>query len=659
MSWRYTVVALVFASVQLARADDAAASDEQALFEKLPVVEAAALHQQTLEEAPANVTVISSADIRKYGYRTLGEALNSVRGFYLTNDRIYNYVGVRGFALPGDYNTRFLVMIDGHPMTEHVYGSNNFFGQDFGLDMDLVERIEIIRGPTSALYGSSGMLANINIVTRSPVDFDLFRASTETGGFGEKKAMVSSSSYLGRGANLLASASVFNNAGQDYFFREFNSPSTNNGWARGVDGERGYHTFANLIWHDWSILASFSSREKQPPVAWDSDALFDDPGDFVQDRRGFAGVSFKHVFPSSSELRWQFFYDQYDYDERFDYAGAGSGIEDLRNTARNDWLDSELTYRFSTGHVGALTVGVEGSIDLRNELWNYIRAPQERTLLLVNAPNREGAIFAQEEWTLSSRWTASLGIRFDASRYFENDVSPRLALVYQPSQRTVWKFVYGRAFRNPSMYEQFFQDGLALVAASKLRPETGHTVEVSFQRKLGANWSTTAATYYYLLNDLIAVYTPNGLPPGQYQNGTGPHALGAEAELSGTLFKRIDVSASVAFQNNTSNHDTLPDAPRQVHKGRIGAPVFGGKLFLSGAVSYVSNRETVAGASTGSALVTDFTLTTAHLTRDFDLQTGIRNAFNDRYYDPVGLAIDQMIQDGRSAYVKLIWHSKE
>jgi outer membrane receptor protein involved in Fe transport len=210
------------------------------------------------------------------------------------------------------------------------------------------------------------------------------------------------------------------------------------------------------------------------------------------------------------------------------------------------------------------------------------------------------------------------------------------------------------------MYEQFFQDGLALVAATKLRPETAHTVEASVERKLGTNWSSTAAGYYYRVNDLIAVYTPTGLPPGQYQNGAGVHAVGAEASIAGTLRHGVEVSASVAYQrSSTADHQDLPDSPNQVHKVRIGMPLFAGKLFLSGAIAYMGDRETLADASTGYALVSDFTLTTFHLTPEFDFQAGMRNAFNDRYYAPVGLAVDRMLQDGRSAYVKLIWHAKE
>ena len=154
---------------------------ESILFEELPIVEAASLHAQTLEEAPANVTIITEQDIRLYGYLTLGEALSNVRGFYMTDDRVYQHSGLRGFSLPGDYDTRVLLMINGHYMPDNIFKFSGLLGQDFPIDMDLIQRIEIIRGPTSALYGSAGIFATINVVTKSPVDHALSRVSTEIG----------------------------------------------------------------------------------------------------------------------------------------------------------------------------------------------------------------------------------------------------------------------------------------------------------------------------------------------------------------------------------------------------------------------------------------------------------------------------------------------
>ena len=176
-------------------------------------VESAALHSQSLQDAPASVTIITAEDIRKYGYRTLGEALSAVRGFYASSDRTYTSVGVRGFDLPGDYDSHMLVMVDGHYMTDHIFEFMLFFGNDFPIDMNLIKRIEIIRGPSSALYGSNAVFATINVITKSPDEAGPLALTADVGSFGEKKAQIQESASLGS-AKILLSASLYNNTGK-------------------------------------------------------------------------------------------------------------------------------------------------------------------------------------------------------------------------------------------------------------------------------------------------------------------------------------------------------------------------------------------------------------------------------------------------------------
>jgi iron complex outermembrane receptor protein len=106
--------------------------------------------EQKVTEAPASVTIITSEEIQRYGYRTLADILRNVPGFYITYDRNYSYVGVRGFGLPGQYNNNIALMIDVHRLNDNIY-DGALVGTEFPLDLDLIQRVEVIRGPSRLL----------------------------------------------------------------------------------------------------------------------------------------------------------------------------------------------------------------------------------------------------------------------------------------------------------------------------------------------------------------------------------------------------------------------------------------------------------------------------------------------------------------------------
>jgi hypothetical protein len=116
----------------------------------------------------------------------------------------------------------------------------------------------------------------------------------------------------------------------------------------------------------------------------------------------------------------------------------------------------------------------------------------------------------QQQWRLSPAWNAYIGVRFDDSRNHTHFVSPRVALVYQASAKSTYKFLFGRAFRNPNAYETFYDDGSSQVANPLLRPEHAITYEVDAEHRLTKNWNGQVSVYHYQLSDLIEAETIDG-----------------------------------------------------------------------------------------------------------------------------------------------------
>src|SRR5947209_17402614 len=174
-----TVLGLALGAPPVLGADQAKAAsvrrtaggEEMILFEDLPSIFGASKYEQKPSEAPASVSIITSEEIQKYGYRTLSEIMRSVRGFFSTYDRNYSYIGARGFDRPGDYDTRVLLLLDGHRINDNVYDQASV-GTESLIDVDAIDRVEVIRGPSSSLYGTDAFFAVINVITKSGRDLN-------------------------------------------------------------------------------------------------------------------------------------------------------------------------------------------------------------------------------------------------------------------------------------------------------------------------------------------------------------------------------------------------------------------------------------------------------------------------------------------------------
>lgn len=620
------------------------------------------LHEQTVARAAADVTVLTADDIRNYGWRTLGEILNHARGFYVTYDHTYREAGAGGFSIPGDWSTRVLVMINGHNMTDNIFGSASYYGEDFPLDMSLVERVEIVRGTSSALYGSNGMLATINVITKAPGTGDSGTSvRLEAGGLGEKKVTATTSVKLPKGMSALASGSVFNNGGQhDIFFPEYNSPQSNNGHAINMDGERGYRLFADLKLGSWEILAFTGTRLKLQPISW-NETVFNDRGTRAIDQHSTVAATWTRQLDSERLLKWETSWDEYRY--RGDYrtpsqsGTAGGSVGAISEYDAGDWITSRLSYRFAWLK-GNMTAGGEGKFDLRALQSQAVVKPVYQEQLSIDKRDRFAAGFLQQEWELGRHWSFTLGMRYDWSYYRSSALSPRGGAVYQPNSKTTLKLLYGRGFRNPNANELFFGDGASEIGNMGLKPEHATTVQTVVSRRLGKSWRADISAYRTVdRNIIVPVDLSSGLT--QFVNADSFHGIGLGGELNGKPFSFLEVDANFQRQQSwLGNRQTLPNSPRSLGKLRLSVPLKGPRLLLSGGFLYMSERQTLAGAVVAPVWLPEVTLVSRKLMPDkdgkgFDVQVGVRNLSNSAYADPVGLisTVDTIRQPGRTAFV--------
>lgn len=315
-------------------------------------VYSASRHLEEIREAPSSVSIITAEDIRRYGWRTLGDALRSLRGFYTSCDRNYTFLGVRGLLRPGDFNSRVLLLLNGHRLNDNVYDSAQI-GAEFPLDLDLIDHIEVVRGPGSSLFGANAVFGVINIITRQPSTRSEVEVSGDIASFLSRTGLVTASGNFGRWSALL-SGSLYRSAGpSQLFFPEFASPATNGGFADDLDGDRYAHLFSDLHYKNLRVQSLYSSRLKILPTA-PYETNFNDPGTRTTDSDAHFDVEYQHSLTSKTDLDLRAFYNHYRYYGTYAYGGTNSPDRYLNfDSSVADWsgLETILDHHMGRHHI--------------------------------------------------------------------------------------------------------------------------------------------------------------------------------------------------------------------------------------------------------------------------------------------------------------------
>jgi outer membrane receptor for ferrienterochelin and colicins len=627
----------------------------------------ASRYVQKTMQAPSSISVVTADEISRFGARSLADVLNAVRGMYVPNDRNYVYLGMRGFQRPNDYNTRVLVLIDGHRMNDNIYDLGAV-GREAMVDVDLIERVEVIRGPSSSIYGSSAFFGVINVVTKRGVALDGMEASGEAGTYGTFKSRLTFGTTFANGVEWLISGSHYSSDGPNrLYYPEFDQRissdprATNDGFVERYDGEDTNNFFSTARFSDFTVSAFWSDRIKEIPTA-SYGTTFNALREETVDTRNYIDARYDHSFNESMSIQARVFYDEYVYSGTYPYDFAEPGLPPDLTLSLDEtigrWVGTEVQLTSKVGERHTVIVGGEYRNNLREYQTAYYDTDPLTVLLSSDRSSHTVGVFAQSETALRTDLVLTAGVRYDRySGEVGSTLNPRLALIYNPSATATLKGMYGEAFRAPNPYEREYYAS-EQINHPALDPETIETYDIAYEKQLGDQYRLTLSGYRYDVESLLsqAATVDDAI---YYANLQSAEARGIEAEVERRFESGMFIRASYGLQEavDGETQQELSSSPRHMAKLHLGVPFMQDRMSTGVELQYTGAATTLRGNRADDFLVTNVTFIRRPVSKGIELSGKIYNVFDVNYAYPGAAdhAQDLLEQDGRMFQGKLTY----
>lgn len=632
---RLPFLAAMLLAAPIARAEDT--SDLEGSLDE-PVVTTASHSAKQTTASPGTTTTVTAEDLARFNITSLDQALDFLGLGVVTSNPLHQPdVGARGVLLTKDQGNHFLVLVNGHMMNEPLFGSA-VFNRGLGVPFEMIDRIEVVIGPGSVLYGSNAMLGVINIVTKRPKDWKGVHTVAEyepgksyRGGIGAGTSFP----LFGKTAGLTLQVEGYRMFGPAFqlgpqitgidpidqaperFSRDPNAPR--GVWGGPLWGKADKQHYAEVpaamlrfVMGNLDVNVMASSYKRAFPffdTRTRDAANYNEKGNYEYERSLRFDVKYRALLSPIVQLTTRLYGDSFEYiREGVDSRTGGcyfSGITTCvnRTLGAARWGGAEVQSSFDWFHnslfvtllgVDARRSFVEHQIDtMADGSLKPLRSSEE----VIHTYDTTLGVYAQQEWN-PARWLdVNGGVRVDAGEQYKPVANPRLAASVSPWRAGTLKVVYARAFRAPSWYERA-ATSLGLILARDLKPERVESFEASLEQRFKTQriffgvfrteWTDMIEVYNLTpdevraaaargeINNLRAIYFR------QYRNVATIENYGFDAGFEGSLASSslrygLNLTSSLARRKDALTTRPLAVAPAFFGNARV-AYALGGDL---------------------------------------------------------------------------------
>lgn len=542
--------------------------------------------QQPITKAPAVASVITAKDIQAMGALDLNEVLELIPGLHVSRSYI-SYSPLFVFrGIHSQYNPQVLVLVNGIPITNLFHGDRGLLWG--GMPVEGIERIEVIRGPGSALYGAEAFAGTINIITKTAKDINGVEIKANGGSYNSQgmsvlygktaqdfdlaftaefqktdghDAIIESDAqslldmFLGTDASLAPgpinisheSLELRFDLGNDHWrFRSGLQHRSDIGSGTGVAEALDPHTRyksdrfnADITWNDqvfgdkWDLMAQLSYLDTSQEI--EKDLIIYPPGVTFPPQAMLGTDPYPDGLIGNPEVL--------EHHTRFNFTATYAGF-------------STHSLRIGTGYYfGDLyevretkNFGIDPDTGLFLPPGSPLVDVSDTPYVFLQEGNRKNAfVFIQDIWQLAADWELTAGVRYDDYSDFGDTTNPRFALVWSTSRKLTTKFLFGEAFRAPSFAETLAINNPVVLGNPELNPERIKSSEIDFNYQATEDLSFSFNIFQYKWTDIIRFVPDENASSSTARNTGQRDGEGWEFELDWQAMTSLSVTANYAW----------------------------------------------------------------------------------------------------------------